>query len=161
MCATHILCHVCLYIDSVFHGVSETQTVPQQPSFTERKIRVVLLQMQALCRCDGCFLLGFCAEYHDISSQHKHMLQLPTTSLLSLSLMQGAIHTTPHQQHHCSAEHTHAAAICGFVPVVLHSVVGCQDTQLLQLCPFLAGAAAHAGPHLCHAVHYLQECQSS
>ena len=79
--------------------------------------------------------------------------------------MQGAIHTTPHQQHHCSVEHTHAAAICGFVPVVLCSVVGREDTQLLQLCLVLAGSAANAGLHLCQAVHVLpsrlQKCHST
>ena len=69
--------------------------------------------------------------------------------------MQGAIHATPHQQHHCTAEQTHAPAVHGFLLVVFCAVVGGQDPQLLQLCAVLAGAAAYAGLTPIHAVHAL------
>ena len=136
----------------------------------EEALRVVLgfavlftMQWTSICTCPSAYsyhsCVSSCRVPHTAHRINNIIVHINTcalfrwTQVIHFVLLQGAIHATPHQQHHCAHQHAHAAAICGVFPAVPHLVVGRQDTQLLQLCFGMARVATHAGMHLEHAVH--------
>ncbi|DBA88639.1 TPA: hypothetical protein ACH3X2_000277 [Trebouxia sp. C0005] len=102
-----------------------------------------------MLHCSPCSEARLCADHLDNSGHvlvpglHLVVLQVPHTR--SQTPAKGVIHTALHQQHHSSAEVTHAAAICGFNPVLLHSWWGVKIHSCFSYVLILAGSAADAG----------------